>query len=75
MKRKIYDVYKKGDFWVVQVRGGEQASGTFITKESAVQRAAELGRNHGYAQVVIRKMDGTIESERTYGDDPVKSVG
>lgn len=70
MSRKIYDVKKKDDSWVIQGRDNERASGVFGTKADAVDRAAEIGRNNGHAQVVIRKEDGRIQSERTYGNDP-----
>lgn len=70
MKRKIYDVKKVGDYWVVKARDNEKASAVCITKEEAIQKAAEFGRNHGYAQVMIHKEDGTFQSERTYGYDP-----
>jgi len=69
-KRKIYDVVSKGDSWSVKVRGNERASVIASNKEIAVQKAAELGRNNGHAQVVIHKKDGEIQSERTYGNDP-----
>lgn len=70
MKRKIYDVEKTGDSWSVVGRGSQRASAVTSTKDEAVSRAAQLGNNNGFAQVVIRKTDGTIQSERTYGKDP-----
>ena len=70
MTRKIYDVVKEGDSWAVKGRDNERASAVTNTKAEAVQKAAELGRNNGHAQVVIRKENGQIQSERTYGDDP-----
>lgn len=70
MKRKIYDVEKTGDSWSVVGRDNQRASAVTSTKDEAVSRAAQLGNNNGYAQVVIRKADGTIQSERTYGKDP-----
>jgi hypothetical protein len=75
MKRKVYDVKKTGDSWSVVGRDNERASAVKSTKEEAVQRAAEIGRNNGHAQVVIRKENGQIQSERTYGDDPHPPAG
>lgn len=75
MKRKVYDVMKNGDHWEVIGRDNERASATSSTKEAAVQRAAEIAKNNGYAQVVIRKEDGKIQSERTYGEDPYPPPG
>jgi hypothetical protein len=75
MGRKVYDVKKDGDSWVVKGRDNERASAVTSTKDEAVRKAAELGRNNGHAQVVIRKEDGKIQSERTYGDDPYPPKG
>jgi hypothetical protein len=45
------------------------------TKQAAIDAAVARGRQSGTAQVTIRKKDGTIQSERTYGDDPRRSKG
>jgi hypothetical protein len=45
----------------------------FTTKTMAVLSAAKAAKYYGNAQVVIRKKDGTIQSERTYGNDPRRS--
>jgi len=45
------------------------------TKTEAVREAARVGRENGNAQVIIKKRDGKIESERTYGKDPRRSKG
>ena len=75
MARKIYDVTKKNDFWVVKGRENERASFKADTKAEAVKRAAEIGNNNGNAQVVIHKENGQIQSERTYGNDPYPPEG
>lgn len=75
MRRKIYDVKKQNDSWVVKGRDNERASAITSTKAEAVKRAAEIGNNNGNAQVVIRKENGQIQSERTYGDDPYPPEG
>ena len=76
MGRKVYDVTKTNDGWKSTARGGERASVVGDTKDEVVKRAAEIARNQpGNAQVVIHKSDGTIQSERTYGDDPCPPKG
>ncbi len=75
MARKIYDVTKKNDSWVVKGRENERASFKADTKAEAVKRAAEIGNNNGNAQVVIHKENGQIQSERTYGNDPYPPEG
>jgi hypothetical protein len=52
-----------------KVKGGGETH-TFATKQEAVQGATAAARMLGNSQVVIHKMDGTIQSERTYGADP-----
>ncbi|WP_370409034.1 DUF2188 domain-containing protein [Tenacibaculum dicentrarchi] len=75
MGRKIYDVKKNGDSWEVKGRDNQRASVVTDTKAEAVRRAAEIGNNNGNAQVVIRKENGRIQSERTYGNDPYPPKG
>jgi hypothetical protein len=53
--------------------GGEEHH--FDQKAEAVSAAAAAGRSLGNAQVVIKKRDGKIQSERTYGNDPRRSKG
>lgn len=47
----------------------------YDTKQAALSAAVEQARRSGNAQVVIRKKDGTIQSERTYGGDPRRTRG
>jgi hypothetical protein len=73
-KRTRIDVTpdKRTGGWVVKGDGEEHR---FDRKADAVQSAAAAGRQLGNAQVVIRTMDGKIQSERTYGNDPRRSKG
>jgi len=63
---------KRESRWVVK-GGGETHA--FETKNEAVMQAAAAGRMLDNAQVVIRKKDGKIQSERTYGSDPRRTKG
>lgn len=74
-KRRTYDVTPKGDQWSVKERGADRAVGNFDKKSDAVDRAREVARNQEKAQVVIRKQDGTIQTEHTYGNDPYPPKG
>jgi len=65
-----YDKREGG--WSVKSSGGTTAH---RTKTAAVGEAARIGRENGNAQVIIKKRDGKIESERTYGKDPRRSKG
>lgn len=45
------------------------------TKKDAIKFAVGYAREHKPSQVVIHGRDGKIQSERTYGNDPVRSKG
>jgi len=75
MERKIYDITKSDGGWQGIARGGQRASVVASTKEEAVHKTAEIAKKQGNTQVVIRKSDGKIQSERTYGNDPRSSKG
>jgi hypothetical protein len=63
-RRTRYDVSpnKREGGWSVK-GGGERSA--FDTKQAAIASATEDAKQQGNAQVVIRKKDGTIQSERT----------
>jgi len=73
--RRVYDVSPMGDKWAVKARGPKQASLVFDKKEDAVDRAREMAAKLPLAQVVVRKQDGTIQTEYTYGEDPYPPAG
>lgn len=69
-------------YHVVPDAGGEQwlvtrENGTFReehrTKEEAVSAAKERARGQEPAQVKVHRLDGNMEYESTYGDDPRQS--
>lgn len=68
-KRTRIDVTpnKREGGWMVKGGGEEHV---FDRKADAVRSGAAAGRQLGNAQVVIRTMDGKIQSERTHGSDP-----
>ncbi len=74
-KRVTYTVAPDGDRWKVKKRGGSRASGTFDKKEDAVSRGRELAKAQERGQLVIKKQNGRIQTEYTYGDDPFPPRG
>ncbi len=74
-KRVTYTVAPDGDRWKVKKRGGSRASGTFDRKEDAVSRGRELAKAQERGQLVIKKQNGRIQTEYTYGDDPFPPAG
>jgi hypothetical protein len=76
MARKVFDVSKSREgSWQGKQRGGGVVA-TASTKEQAVRKTVQAAKSSGGdAQVVIRKADHTIQSERTYGRDPRRRKG
>ncbi len=80
-KRKSYHVVAHttkqfGRKWKVKLAGRSTVpNGTFKNKNSAIARAKKLGKKAKLGQVVIHKLDGTIQTEYTYGEDPKKTTG
>jgi hypothetical protein len=74
-KRRVYDVSPKGNEWTVKERGAARALGNFDKKVEAVERAREVAKKQTTSQVVIRKQDGSIQTEHTYGKDPYPPKG
>lgn len=68
--RRRYHVAKRDDGWEVKAEGAKRASAVEGRKVEAVERARQIAQNQSPSQVVIHKMDGTIQTEHTYGDDP-----
>jgi len=73
--RRVYDVSPKGEQWSVKERGARRAVGFFERKEDALDRAREVASKQPLAQVVVRKQDGSIQTEYTYGKDPYPPEG
>lgn len=75
-KRRVYNVNPTGDGdWEVKGRRADRAVKVYDKKADAIERAKNLAQKGPLGQVVIRKSDGTIQTEYTYGEDPVRSKG
>ena len=73
-----YTLHKdaKTEKWRLEQEGSDRAKKTFDTKQEALSGLkAAVGSNGG--SVRIRKVDNTIQEERTYprSNDPKKSKG
>ncbi len=72
-KRQRYHVNPRPDGkWEVKKEKGARASSVADTKAEAVSEGRQIAKNAGDSQLIIKKMDGTIEKEYTYprGSDP-----
>lgn len=76
-KRTVFHVAhdKRDDSWKVKKEGSERASSAHGTKAEASQTAFERGRKTPNSQVKVHGMDGKIQEERTYGNNPEKYPG
>jgi len=73
--RKTYHVTHVNGHWQGKLEGGERASITSDHKDDAVAKTIELAKKNLPSSVRIHKMDGTIEDERTFMDDPFPPKG
>lgn len=61
--------------WQIKLQKNPQVLSTYRTKEEAVAAGRVIARAAGLGQLIVHKLDGTIETEYTYGQDPASSVG
>ncbi|MFO8008317.1 MAG: DUF2188 domain-containing protein [Candidatus Brocadiia bacterium] len=75
-KRKRYYVNPRPDGkWEVKAEGASRASSVHDRKQDAVQQGRQIARRHRPSQLIIKKQDGTIQAEYTYGKDPYPPRG
>ena len=65
----------KAGVWHVKLQRNPVAVSTHRTKEQAVIAGRILAKQAALGQLIIHKSNGQIETEYTYGTDPVNSVG
>lgn len=78
MERRIYHVLRNGrDGWKGVLEHAGRASVTGDNKQEVINRTIAMAKNHSKCSVVIHKMDGTIQEERTYprSADPIYIKG
>lgn len=73
MARARYEVVPSGGDWRVTGPGGDL--GTYADKDDAIDAGVAAAQANQPSQLIIKKADGTIQDERTYGDDPFPPSG
>jgi hypothetical protein len=68
MKRTKIEVAAGGHGWIV-TRVGFGRDSTHLTKDAATRRAVKLARAKQPSELVIRRVDGTVQDTRVYGTD------
>ena len=63
----IYD--QEVQSWKLEYEGADQPYSYHQTKEEALEAGRELARNQPPSQLVVHKMDGTVQDEFTYDYD------
>lgn len=71
--RKVFRVQYISQRWCV--RHEQRTLSTHVTKDTAVTEGTKVAKANQPSQLVVHKMDGTIEFEYTYGGDPFPPVG
>lgn len=75
MPRTVYEVGPVGADWYVKRRRASRADSIHPTKPPAISRGVELAKANQPSQLIIKRANGTIEDERTYGNDPFPPRG
>lgn len=60
--------------WAVRREGADRASTVTRTKEQAVEHARDVAQRER-GEVIIHRENGTIQEERSYGNDPFPPRG
>jgi hypothetical protein len=70
-RRETYLVMAQSEGgWMVETGEAGQVSSVHRTKDKAETSARELAKAHKPSQVLVYKKDGTVQTERTYGQQP-----
>lgn len=71
--RKLYFVSPDGGNWKVTHQG--QTLSRHVIKSTAVDAGVKVARANAPSSLRIMRANGTIEDERTYGNDPFPPRG
>lgn len=67
MERRIYHVMRSGkDGWKGALEHSTRASVTGSNKQEVVDRTIAMAKHHAMSSVIIHKIDGSIQEERTF---------
>lgn len=66
--RTVYHVAPAEEGWKVTTEGTETAISVHTTKDDALSAARDMARAQEPSQVVVHKMDGTIQNSFAYGE-------
>ena len=67
--RKVFHVTPHDEGWKLMIEGADKPVSLHSTKDEAMTAAREAAKKAEPSQVVVHKMDGTIQSQFGYGED------
>lgn len=73
MARMQFHVVPNGDNWAVK-HNGKVLTNHYL-KSAAIDSGVAYAKANMPSQLIIHRADGTIEDERTYGQDPFPPRG
>jgi len=68
-ERKVFHVAPHDEGWKLLLEGTDKPVSVHSTKDEAMTAAREAAKKAEPSQVVVHKMDGTIQSQFGYGED------
>ncbi|MHB1348171.1 MAG: DUF2188 domain-containing protein [Candidatus Humimicrobiaceae bacterium] len=76
MKRsKIYLNPTEDSKWEIKKQDNVKATKIFGNKNNALEFGRNLAKDQKPSQLIIKKQDGRIQTEHTYGKDPYPPKG
>ncbi len=69
VERKVFHVAPHEEGWKVQVEGTEMPESLHETKDAALTAARDTAKKAEPSQVIVHKLDGSIQTQFSYGDE------
>jgi poly(hydroxyalkanoate) granule-associated protein len=71
--RKVYRLEPAEGGWSVKAEGNERATSTHATKDEALVAGRELAQRQAPSQLVVHRLDGTVQTAYAYEPEAVAS--
>jgi hypothetical protein len=73
--KTLFNVVHRKEEWHVLKDGSKSSEGHFQHKADAVDRGRELAMREEVGQLRVSNLDGSVQSEMTFGKDPSQIEG
>ncbi len=73
MFRNVFHVFHRGGLWLLKQEGFAKILDSTFAKGQAVAHARAYAMERRPSRLVVHELDGTIETESTYGSGPDSS--